>query len=90
MAGPLDGIDLSNPCVVWPRLQEVYYRRLAGETEVRVKFATQAGHQEEVEFGEVPIDALEAAISRLKADCERRQGRRGNFAMGSRFAPRRY
>jgi hypothetical protein len=88
MPGPLEGIDLSNPCLVWPRLQEAYYRRLAGETEVRVKFATQAGHQEEVEFGLVPIKEIEAALTKLKADCERRSGRRGNYALGSRFARR--
>lgn len=90
MAGPLDGIDLTNPCLVWPRLQEAYYRLMAGERDVRSKFATQAGAQEEVEFASVSPDALLALVTRLKAECERRSGRRTNFAMTGRFRPRNY
>lgn len=90
MAGLLDGIDLSNPCLVWPRLQEAYYRLLAGDREIRVKFSTQAGHTDEVEFAGADPKVLLGEIERLKAACDRRSGKRRNYALTGRFRPRPY
>lgn len=90
MAGLLDGIDLSNPCLVWPRLQEAYYRLLGGDREIRIKFAGQGGQTEEVEFAGADPKALLAEIERLKAACDRRSGKRRNYALTGRFRPRSY
>jgi hypothetical protein len=90
MAGLLDGIDQTNPCLVWPRLQEAYYKLLGGDREVRVKFANQAGSQEEVEFGAVDPKVLLAEIERLKAACARKAGQRTRYALTGRFRPRCY
>lgn len=79
----LDGIDLTNPCLVWPRLQEAYYQLLAGETEVRVRF-----REREVELARGNLELLQAEITRLKAECERKQGRRGRYAIRGGYSGR--
>lgn len=73
----LEGIDLSQPCLVWPRLQEAYYRLLAGERETVVRF----DGQREVQLQAVNADALKAEIDRLRIACEAAQGRRARFAI---------
>lgn len=90
MASLLDGIDLTNPCLVWPRLQEAYYKLLANEREVRIKFAMQGGQTEEVEFGGANPSDLLAEIERLKAACARKSGQRTRFAMTGSFRKRPY
>lgn len=79
----LDGVDLTDPCLVWPRLQEAYYKLLAGETEVRVRF-----REREVELGRANLQLLDREIQKLKAACERRQGRRARYAVRAGFNPR--
>lgn len=79
----LDGVDLSNPCLVWPKLQEAYYRLLAGDTDVRVRF-----REREVEVAQANQKMLLQEIERLKAACERKQGRRARYAIRAGFAPR--
>lgn len=80
MASIFDGIDTTNPCAVWPVLQQALYKLAAGETEVRVRHedfdvAVQPANQKE----------LERLISRLQADCERKSGKRRRFAMRGGF-----
>jgi hypothetical protein len=80
----LDGVDLKNPCEVWPILQGAYYKLLAGDTEVRVRF-----REREVELARSNLALLKAEIDRLKAECERKTtGRRGRYAIRAGYAPR--
>lgn len=79
----LDGVDLTNPCLVWPKLQEAYYKLLAGETEVRVRF-----REREVELARANLQLLEREIQKLRAECERKQGRRARYAIRAGFNPR--
>lgn len=74
--GILDGIDVSNPCLVWPRLQEAYYRLLAGDAEASARFG-----EDEVEFHRGDAAKLKAEITRLQVECNRRNGKRSRFAM---------
>lgn len=64
MASIFDGIDMSDPCKVWPKLEEVYYRLLAGENVVRSKFG-----EEEIQFSPADAKILEKTIANLKAQC---------------------
>lgn len=79
----LDGVDLTQPCLVWPPLQAAYYRLLAGETEVRVRF-----REREVELARANLQLLDREIQKLKAACERSQGRRARYAVRAGFNPR--
>jgi len=79
----LDGVDLTNPCLVWPKLQEAYYRLLAGDTDVRVRF-----REREVEVGRADPKLLLQEIERLKAACERKQGKRARYAIRAGYRPR--
>lgn len=79
----LDGVDLTNPCLVWPKLQEAYYRLLAGETEVRVRF-----REREVELAPGSMTLLKKEIAELQAACDRKQGKRARFALRAGFRPR--
>lgn len=79
----LDGVDLTNPCLVWPKLQEAYYRILAGETEVRVRF-----QEREVELARANLALLQTEITRLRAECDRKQGKRSRYAIRAGFTPR--
>lgn len=90
MADLLDDHPDLDPCLVWPDLMKAYYRRLKGDTEVRVKLSTQAGHTEEVEFGDVNPDKILAQAERLKAACARKSGKRLRYAMTGRFRRRDY
>lgn len=64
MSSIFNGIDMSDPCKVWPKLEEVYYRLLAGENVVRSKFG-----EEEMQFSSVDAKTLEKKIADLKAQC---------------------
>lgn len=75
------GIDMSDPCLVWPRMQKALDQLLVGETAVRVRF-----QQHETEFRPGNIDALRARIADLRSQCEskgsvrvRRHAIRGGF-----------
>lgn len=60
-----DGIDMSDPCSVYPKLQKVLYSLLAGEGVARSKFG-----EEEVQFWPADIKKLELKIADLKAQCQ--------------------
>lgn len=71
MASVFDGIDMSQPCLVWPKLQEVYDRLIAGENVVVARFGT-----DEKRWQGADKAALKARITELRAECDRAQGRR--------------
>ena len=62
-----DGIDMTDPCEVWPVMQSALDRLLVGESVVRARFG-----DDDVEFGRGSIAALERRIAELKAECVRR------------------
>lgn len=80
MASLFDGIDTTDPCLVWPVLQTAYYKLAAGESEVRVKYA-----EFDVTVQPASIQELEVLITRLKGECNRKQGIRTRFAMRGGF-----
>jgi len=61
-----DGIDMTDPCEVWPVMQSALDRLLVGESVVRARFG-----DDDVEFGRGSIAALERRIAELKAECVR-------------------
>mgnify|MGYP001011505833 CR=1 FL=1 len=65
-----DGIDMTDPCAVWPVMQAALDRLLVGETEVRARFG-----EDEVEFGRGNVAALQRRIADLKAECAAKSGR---------------
>tara|TARA_R110002020_G_scaffold113518_8_gene261081 strand:- start:3577 stop:3846 length:270 start_codon:yes stop_codon:yes gene_type:complete len=69
MARPslLDGIDMSDPCAVWPKLEEALNRLLVGEMAVSVSFG-----EDEVRFQESDTRMLRRRVSQLKAECRAR------------------
>lgn len=76
-----DGIDMGDPCAVWPIMQAALDRLLVGEAAVSVKFGPDS-----VEFGRGSVAALERRIADLKAECAskttgrvRRHAIRGGF-----------
>jgi len=79
----LDGVDLTKPCEVWPVLQGAYYKLLAGDTEVRVRF-----REREVELSRSNLELLDAEIQRLKIACDKAQGKRSRYAIRAGFRPR--
>ena len=64
MSSIFDGIDMSDPCLVWPKLDEVLNRLLAGEMSVRGRFGN-----DEHQFQQSDIGALDSRIRTLKAEC---------------------
>jgi len=81
----LDGIDVSDPCAVWPKLQECLLRLIAGEGVVRARFG-----DDEVEYRQTSIAELRAEVARLKGECEAKAaGTPRRFAMVGRMHPRR-
>lgn len=64
MASIFDGIDMADPCAVYPVLEAAYYRLLAGENVVRSKFG-----DEEMQFSIADAKVLEKKIADLKAQC---------------------
>lgn len=76
-----DGIDMNDPCKVWPKMQEALDRLLVGEGVVRARFG-----EDDVEFARSNIGALQKRIAELKAECAaktsgrvRRHAIRGGF-----------
>lgn len=72
MAGSIfDGIDMSNPCEVWPVMQAAYDRLLAGEQVVNAKFGS-----DNVEFQAGNVTAMKSRIAELKRECAAKCGGR--------------
>lgn len=81
MAGSIfDNIDMSDPCAVWPKMQEALDRLLVGEGFVRAKFG-----EDDVEFGRANIAALQRRIADLKAECAAKSGRVRRHAIRGGF-----
>ncbi|MBG6172963.1 hypothetical protein IWQ55_000010 [Labrenzia sp. EL_208] len=80
MTSLFDGIDTSDPCLVWPVLQTAYYKLAAGESEVRVRY-----QEFDVAVQPANLQELGALITRLKGECSRKQGIRTRFAMRGGF-----
>lgn len=71
MSSIFDGLDMSDPCALWPKLQEVADRMMAGEQVVRAKFG-----MDEREWQRSDLAAINARIRTLKAECARKRGER--------------
>jgi len=69
MTSPFDGIDMSDPCSLWPKLQEVYDRLIAGEMVVKSRFGDDEREWQRSNSGE-----LKDRIRQLKAQCARKCG----------------
>lgn len=79
-----DGIDMTDPCAVWPVLQQALDRLLAGEMVTRARFG-----EDDIEFNRGSISAMQSRIRELKAECQAKtSGRRARFAIRAGF--RRY
>lgn len=66
-----DGIDMSDPCALWPKLQEVADRLLGGEMVVRSRFG-----DDEREWQRTDLPSLQSRIRQLKVECANRSGQR--------------
>lgn len=64
-----DGVDMSDPCAVWPKLQDVHDRLLAGEMVVKGRF-----EEDEQEFQRVDLPAIVRRIRELKFECAKKSG----------------
>ncbi|MCX2722604.1 hypothetical protein [Roseibium salinum] len=71
MSSIFDGVDMSNPCLVYPKLEEVLNRLLAGEMVVRARVG-----EDERQWQQSQIPALQARIRQLKSECARKSGQR--------------
>lgn len=71
MASIFDGIDMSDPCALWPKLQEVYDRLLAGEQVVEARFGT-----DQKRWQPTDMKALERRIGMLQEQCRLKSGQR--------------
>ena len=71
MTSIFDGVDMSDPCALWPKLQEVADRLLAGEGVIRARFG-----DDEREWQRASLPDLQGRIRALKLECARKQGRR--------------
>lgn len=81
MPSPFDGIDIEDPCAVWPILHKAHLNLLAGKTYTRVRIG-----QDDVSFGKTDIAALERKVNELKSACEASQsGRRRRRAFTAGF-----
>lgn len=65
-----DGIDMSDPCAVAPKLEAALDRLLAGEMTVKARFG-----KDEVEYQQVDVPALRSRIRELRTQCAARGGR---------------
>lgn len=63
-----DGIDMSDPCAVAPKMEEALNRLLAGEMTVEARFGTDA-----VVWQQSDAKLLEARVRQLKTECQARQ-----------------
>lgn len=71
MSSIFDGIDMSDPCAVYPKLEEVLDRLLGGEMVVRARLG-----EDERQWQQAHIPSLRARIRELKAACARKSGTR--------------
>lgn len=69
MTSVFDGIDTADPCALWPVLQSVYDRLVAGEMVVKARFG-----DDETEYQRADLKALAARIRELRAECSARHG----------------
>ena len=82
MASLFDGIDEDNPCMVWPVLQKIRVRILAGEMVTTARFGT-----DEKTWQTSNLAELDREIRRLKGECiERSGGGRVRYAKRMRFS----
>jgi len=65
-----DGIDMTDPCKVWPKMQEALDRLLVGEGVIRARFG-----EDDITFDRSNVDALRKRIAELKAECGAKSGR---------------
>ena len=70
MASIFDGIDMADPCAVYPVLEAAYYRLLAGENVVRSKFG-----DEEMQFSIADAKILEKKNCGFKSTVPREEQR---------------
>lgn len=70
MSSIFDGIDITDPCAMWPKLQEVADRLVAGEMVVRARFG-----EEERQYQHANIPELKRRIRELKLECARQEGK---------------
>lgn len=83
MASIFDGIDMRDPCALWPKMQEIYDRLLAGEQVVSTRFGN-----DETRWQATNMPALAKRIQELKAECAAKSsGRPRRFAMRAGFRP---
>lgn len=69
MSSIFDGIDMADPCALWPKMQEVADRLLAGEQVVRARFG-----EEERQWQQSNLPGLQRRIRELKMECARTNG----------------
>lgn len=75
-----DGIDMSDPCAVWPVMQSALDKLLVGEGVVRARFG-----EDDVEFARGNIAALTRRIADLKAECAAKSGKVRRHAIRGGF-----
>lgn len=81
MAGSIfDGIDMTDPCAVWPILDRVLLELLAGERATRARFG-----EDDVEFQKGDVAELRKRINELKAECDAKNGRVRRHAIRGGF-----
>ena len=68
MPSILSGVDLSDPCAVYPKLEEALLKLVAGERVARVRFG-----EDDVTFTDTSSGELRREIARLKGECVRNQ-----------------
>jgi len=71
MTSIFTGIDMSDPCAVWPKLQEALDRLLAGERTSEIEMRTQVSSVRK-EFAQTDRMALQQRIRILKLECARK------------------
>lgn len=77
MSSIFDGVDMDNPCEVWPVLQTVCNRLLAGEMRIRGRF-----DNDDQEWQPSDVKQLRIQIRDLKLECTRKTtGRSGRRAI---------
>lgn len=81
MAGSIfDGIDMKDPCAVWPVMEMALDRLLVGEAVARARFG-----EDDITFDRSNIAELRRRIAELKADCAAKAGRVRRHAIRGGF-----
>lgn len=80
MASIFEGIDMSDPCAVYPKLEEVLTRVVAGEGIVKIEF-----DEDVVEYNRTNIAELRRRINELKGQCAARSGASSRRALRAKF-----